>query len=410
MQSVGASLSSSGSVPTIPRSWAVGVLNFGSHSYRVTYSQNSSDIEERKLVCRIFEHVLHSPDPSLSQQVGDIAVAIDHADNNFVLHMQSQVDGNHEVHCSREEVFDSLQARMHLLAVEAHRIYAPRLGEVRESLTGIFETCGQVYARAKSPISAANRLARTMFAVWSSENPIVSIQDAVGNIWDAIGARIVLHTGNDEEAAHFWERICQAILTGSLSIVKVTNLRGPHGIPYFSDTQITMLKQADTEYRARNSRSSTSPLQLENKDRQDGSPFTCVCAYVRLDQGVTGELQMMGPKVLEIANAEHLPYDALIHKDLYRRLNALGREKMRPHFEPFMSAVRRLTPEQKRVYEREYLNECYIHARKVEKGLAPSDEPVPFPQILQNVPELQMENILHLEHEYSQVLEETKRS
>ena len=180
-------------------------------------------------------------------------------------------------------------------------------------------------------------------------------------------------------------------------------------MPYFSDSHIDLIKFADRAYKLQHSSANKKLVNVESQDRAEGSPFTCVCAYVRLDQGSTGELQMIGPRVVEIANAEHLPYDALIHKDIYRRLNAEGKEKMRPFFEPFLKAVQGLsTYSQRREYEIK-LNNCYIHARKVEKQIAAPGEDIPFPPTLKAVPELRMENILRMEKEYEEVLATHKR-
>ena len=356
----------------------------------------------------VFEQALHSTDPPLSQSVEDLAVSIVRMGDDYAIQIQSQTGGSLVARYSQDEIFNSLQTRLYPVAVEAHRIYSGRLDEVTQSLKAMFGTCGEVCSRAKSPISAANRLARTMFAPWSSEMKIVSAQDAIENLWDAIGARVVLRNGGDQEVEQAVSSIEDGILNGTLTIEKLTNLRGPHGIPYLSDDQVYRLRDADIAVKVRQGQVNPQPFKFENEDRREGSPFTSVCAYVKLGQGITGELQLLGPRVLELANAEHLPYDALIQKDLYRRLNAEGKEKMRPLFEPFLKAAQSLTPQQKKEYEL-YLNECYIQTRKIEKGIAVPGEAVPFPPTLKGLTELSVENILHLEHEYAQVLKEYKK-
>jgi len=88
----------------------------------------------------------------------------------------------------------------------------------------------------------------------------------------------------------------------------------------------------------------------------------------------------------------------MIKKDLYRELSPQGKKEMEPLFKPFESAINSLDDGQKKIYN-QYLNQCYIHARKTELG-EPS-EPPRLPEGMSS--QLDMTNILGLHKKYSEV-------
>ncbi len=370
----------------------------------------------------------------------------------------------------RTEKVDTLQvpeqSKTPLVAVaeKAYEQYSQELEPVKGQMRDIFGSHGEIQARAKNPVSAANRLQRVLDNGWASE--ISTPQQALSNLWDAIGSRVVLKDSSPAGIQKTVDSMSDAIRTGKLEITSLNNLRGPGGVPYFSSKQLKQIYRADYERRQalkaegkeagnpiviggawfqvdgetvgklkgeisddklkslgtimdsklpqeeimkklKDMKFSDSEIEkilyhapMGDTERSAGSPFTSVCAYVKHKNGVTGELQIIGPEVLKIANAEHLPYDAMIKKDLYRELSPEGKAKLEPYFKPFEEAMASLTESQKKQYNNEYLNQCYIYARNSEIdsfGDNPPALPAGFNQILS------MDHILHLHTIYTQI-------
>ena len=296
---------------------------------------------------------------------------------------------------------DNVQISLTEVATEAHKTYAKQLEPAKAQMKEIFGEHGEVMGRAKNPVSAANRLKRVIEAKDWGPDRIDTPEQAVENLWDAIGTRIVLNDTTPQGIQKAVDSMATGIRTGKLEMTHLNNLRGKGGIPYFSDEQIKQIRQADAERRAElkaQGEEPGKPIQIGNSERTEGSPFTCVCGYVKHGDGVIGEVQIIGPKTLKLADAEHLPYDAMIDKDLYRELSPEGKKLMEPHFEPFRQAINSLDEDGKKVYN-EYLNQSYIHARKVELG-EPS-EPPKVPDGMSE--ELHMMHIVDLHEKYSQV-------
>ena len=78
----------------------------------------------------VFEQVLHSTDPPLSQSVEDLAVSIVRTGDDYAIQIQSQTGGSLVARYSQDEIFNSLQTRLYPVAVEAHRVYSGRLAGV----------------------------------------------------------------------------------------------------------------------------------------------------------------------------------------------------------------------------------------------------------------------------------------
>ena len=356
------------------------------------------------------------------------------------------------------------QSKPPLVAVaeKAYEQYSQELEPVKGQMRDIFGSHGEIQARAKNPVSAANRLQRVLDNGWSRE--ISTPQQALSNLWDAIGSRVVLNDTTPAGIQKTVDSMSDAIRTGKLEITSMNNLRGPGGVPYFSPKQLKQIYQADYERRQalkaegkeggkpiaiggawfqvdeetvgklkgeisddrlkslrtiidsklpqeeimkklKDMKFSDSEIEkilyhapMGDTDRSAGSPFTSVCAYVKHNNGVTGELQIIGSSVLKIANAEHLPYDAMIKKDLYRELSPEGKTKIEPYFKPFEEAMSELTENQKKEYN-EYLNQCYMYARNLELGVVTDYPQVPA-GLNQN---LSMQNILHIHDVYSKI-------
>ncbi len=348
------------------------------------------------------------------------------------------------------------------VAEKAYEQYSQELEPVKVQMRDIFGSHGEIQARAKNPVSAANRLQRVLDNGWAQD--ISTPQQALSNLWDAIGSRVVLNDTTPAGIQNTVDSMADSIRTGKLEITSLNNLRGPGGVPYFSRKQLKQIYMADYERRQalkaegkeagkpiviggawfqvdeetvgklkgeisddrlkslktiidsklpqeeimkklKDMKFSDSEIEkilyhapMGDTDRSAGSPFTSVCAYVKHNNGVTGELQIIGSSVLKIANAEHLPYDAMIKKDLYRELSPEGKTKIEPYFKPFEEAMSELTENQKKEYN-EYLNSCYIYARNLELGIVTDYPEVPA-GLNQN---LSMQNILHIHDIYSKI-------
>lgn len=243
------------------------------------------------------------------------------------------------------------------------------------------------------------------------KNGINNRDEAIKNLWDAIGSRLIVNNGSEENMQNVVNILCEAIRKNQLEITHLNNLRGVGGIPYFTDHQINQIRQADAEkimkLKNQGIEGPFNPIQIGNSERASGSSFTSVCAYIKHGDGVIGEFQIIGPEVLKFANAEHLPYDAMINKDLYRELNADGKVAMKTFFEPFLNSIKNLTPDKKQEYS-EYLNQAYIQARKVESGGINTYLEVPLPLGLESV--LSIENILKISAEYEEIKKTMKKN
>lgn len=280
------------------------------------------------------------------------------------------------------------------LAEEAHQVYAGKLDDAKSQMEEIFGEFGQIQGRAKNPKSAANRLKRAIEAKDWGPDRISTVEEAIDNLWDAIGTRIVLSDTSSEGVQKFVDSFAGAIQSGKLEVNSLNNLRGVNGKAYFSPEQIQQIRQADFERRQElkaQGKDPGKPMVIGDAERTAGSPFTSVCAYVQHEGGVRGELQIIGPKALEIADAEHLPYDAMIGKDLYRELTPEKAAQIKPRMKPFEDAIAGMTKEQQDKYG-QYLNCCYVSARYEEMGYV---EPTPVLPPGIN-PALSMDNIIKL--------------
>jgi hypothetical protein len=392
--------------PTVKPHQAIGILN--GRNCQIYINSSTGTAEENLLLQRVIEAT--SRDPSLvGDKINQIKVK-QLANGSFEVKIdcQSALSYNIKLEKTMDDVDNELQNQLLPFAELAYDFYKNKLPNVKENLERLFSSLGTIQVRAKSPTSAANRLMRTLKFTWGPKEGINNRDEAVKNLWDAIGSRVIVNKGSESEMQKVVDVMCDAIRNGQLEVTHLNNLRGVSGRPYFTDTQIDQLRQADAEKIMKMKKAGFTdptpiPIQIGNSERKGGSPFTSICAYIKHGDGVIGEFQVIGPEVLKLANAEHLPYDAMINKDLYRELNDAGKKQMEPFFGPFLTEIKHLTTDQKKEYN-EYLNQAYIQARKVESGEAVPTDQVPLPTGFAK--ELSVENILHISEKY----EETKKT
>lgn len=101
------------------------------------------------------------------------------------------------------------------------------------------------------------------------------------------------------------------------------------------------------------------------------SGYTAGMVYVKYPSGVRGEIQIVGEKVLDIANAEHIPYDAFLGKPYAGAFPKENLGKASEILDPIRTAATSLDEVQKAKYLG-YLNSQYTRARQIEQGASPA--------------------------------------
>lgn len=249
------------------------------------------------------------------------------------------------------------------LAEKAFSRYEKELEPARKLIAKVFKEMGDVQGRAKDPVSAANRLQR---AIKRFKAKVTTVEEAITNLWDAIGTRLVLSDTSPAAITRAVNRLAEAIRLGELEVVELNNLHGPGGKPYFTAEHLETLNAAALD--------AGKKLVINNKLMDSG--YTVVCAYLKHANGVRGELQIIGKDVLAIANAEHIPYDVLLRKPLVRNVPKAAEVELQNLVKPVESAMASLTKAQQAQYL-QYLNQAYIHARMMELGQASTAPPLP---------------------------------
>jgi hypothetical protein len=242
----------------------------------------------------------------------------------------------------------------------AHSIYSQQLPGALQTLQAVLGEFGQVQGRAKSPESAANRIQRAVDNGWATQ--MATTADVLDNLWDAVGTRVVLRDTSPATMARLTGKLVDAINSGQLDVVKIENLYG-------GDANLPYLNAENTEELAEeaNTRVTQKPYD---------SGYTATTIFVKYPNGVRGEIQLIGEKAMEIANAEHLVYDAFLNKPYLGSYAPAQQGAVAAEVEPIRAGARALTPAQKAAYMT-YLSGSYADARRAESGLPA--EPPAFP-------------------------------
>ncbi|WNG26898.1 hypothetical protein F0U62_24920 [Cystobacter fuscus] len=259
---------------------------------------------------------------------------------------------------------DKTPAEMVKLAELIHPDCVRELESAKQQMATLFDGLGSVQGRVKDPVSAGNRLQRAQERFGAT---VTNPEQAKSNLWDAVGTRLVLSdtspAGMDKTAA----RIADGIRSGKLDIFEFNNLHGPGGKPYFTPEHIQMMRQAAAE--------SGKPLRVNESKLMD-TGYTVACGYLNHGNGVKGELQIIGPRTLELANVEHIPYDVSLGKPLVRDVPEAAKPKIQSLVAPIENAMSGMSEAQKKSYD-QYMNQSYIHARNQELGVASTPPRLP---------------------------------
>lgn len=259
------------------------------------------------------------------------------------------------------------------LTQAAYSIYSRQLPEALQTLQNVLGEFGQVQGRAKSPESAANRIQRAVANGWATK--MDSPADVLDNLWDAVGTRVVLKDSSPATMSQLTNKLIDAIQAGQLDVVKIENLYGGEAnLPYLSAENATALQEETN-------------VKVTQKPYDSG--YTATTIFVKYPDGVRGEIQLIGEKTLEIANAEHLVYDAFLNKPYLGSYDPAQHAAVAEQVEPIRASARALTPAQKAAYLA-YLGGSYADARRAESGL-PAQPPAFPPDV---PPALSVSNLI----------------
>ncbi|MFB1478747.1 hypothetical protein [Corallococcus sp. RDP092CA] len=73
---------------------------------------------------------------------------------------------------------------------------------------------------------------------------VTTVEEAITNLWDAIGTRLVLSDTSPAAITRAVNRLAEAIRLGELEVVELNNLHGPGGKPDFTPEHLETLSAA----------------------------------------------------------------------------------------------------------------------------------------------------------------------
>lgn len=285
-------------------------------------------------------------------------------------------------------------------AVEEIRAdYSKSFEQIKSDLKAMgLDDIGNMSIRLKGEQSLYDKISNYM-----KEHKGASLEDAIKDVRDAIGARTVVKSGdfksNPEvkallEAGREQEAILKAAEIQSkpavdalkaeilkqeqngnkFTIARISNYVAKNGIPYFSENQLAELKQFAINHgvklkinlRINESDPNFSKVDANYKPTTKSQPsgYTALQANFTTKEGKIIEWQFRGDRVNEFAEGEHVPYDLRTGKDI------IGKHK---ELEPLYNPIKKLLSEKNmskdtyKEYNR-YLGDYYNHLRKLELG------------------------------------------
>jgi ppGpp synthetase/RelA/SpoT-type nucleotidyltranferase len=268
------------------------------------------------------------------------------------------------------------------------------LKDAEQQIRDLFKDDGHtVKARAKTNASTISKLFRL-----ASEHkvPLPHIHKVMPRLKDAIGIRIILKQGSDAEMNQVIQKLANAVQKNELRILEIENYRGRKGIPYLSDHQFKELSDA-TQL------SHGYPL-LRGPEEVKKSGYTCVQMIIEFKNGAIGELQIRGPKVDQISQAEHLAYD--LRRNKGKPIPDIYPPHIKTKMEKLKTILTGLNAKQQADYLT-YLTEQFNHARATELGIERAEQPLP--ESLREYPELDIQELLTL-HDEIEANKSTQRS
>jgi hypothetical protein len=155
--------------------------------------------------------------------------------------------------------------------------------------------------------------------------------------------------------------LSDSIAKGDLEVTRVNSLVGKDGVPYLTQAHLDSLKKV----------SESVNRNIDTRMVEYDSGYTAGMVYVKYPSGVRGEIQIVGEKVLDIANAEHIPYDAFLGKPYAGAFPKENLGKASEILDPIRTAATSLDEVQKAKYLG-YLNSQYTRARQIEQGASPA--------------------------------------
>lgn len=148
-----------------------------------------------------------------------------------------------------------------------------------------------------------------------------------------------------------------SIAKGDIEVTRVNSLVGKDGVPYLTQAHLDSFKKV----------SESVNRNMDTRMVEYDSGYTAGMVYVKYPSGVRGEIQIVGEKVLDIANAEHIPYDAFLGKPYAGAFPKENLGKASEILDPIRTAATSLDEVQKAKYLG-YLNSQYTRARQIEQG------------------------------------------
>ncbi len=277
----------------------------------------------------------------------------------------------------------SFQAKLHMFGELLHQEYLSRLRYSVAEIRSVFKG-STIKARPKDPVSIQEKLLKVHRLYRAN---ISTLEGARKNVWDAIGTRVILKNPTAGGIERLTDKLERAIAEGRLQVVQIQNYQGMPGKPYFKKHHLDRLQQA----------AGNKPFKVVHGDQEAYHPYgyTATHLQIRHKNGSLGEIQILGPKVEQLAETLHPLYDVLQGKDLSK-----GNPAIAKLVAPFQTLLQNIDDGQKEIYF-QYLTALFLHARRQEIG-EPSVEPL-FP--------LGMNPLLHIRQveRFSEAYHQLKR-
>ncbi len=158
------------------------------------------------------------------------------------------------------------------------------------------------------------------------------------------------------------ERLATRIINArELGVVSVNSLAGKGGVPYLTQLHLDKIEDVATAI----------GKEIITAPKEYASGYTVSTIFIKYGNNVRGELQLIGQKALNIANAEHWVYDAFLGKPYTDYLNVFSKADVKEVATKLIERVRKpaiaLTEEQRTIYN-SYMSEVYKNARNIESG------------------------------------------
>lgn len=260
------------------------------------------------------------------------------------------------------EKFDSLAKIMY---EDAQDHFDSIMETMKAVLSGV---PGTLTGRVKAKASIKNKLLK----YHGDSESIVSLPPLLINqeVPDLIELRLVLKTGTPGEVDAMVKALLKAFdknKSKSFDDFILFNFYNHGECPYLTEEHCAELRKR----------------RLKDNPQHASQSYITANFIIYTPQGKVVELQVRGPKVDKIANAEHPVYN----------FNTKGKASIREVVVPELDeALRVLSPEEKFLYD-DYLKSLYEHSRNQELGI-PKKAPA-FPQNLN--PVLSMESLKNIQ-------------